>query len=131
MAKSKRPILTDWEAKLMSIIWQKGSACSDDIREALREEGIKRSDSAIRKTLRVMEEKGALSHTIENRTYIYHPLMKQHKVQGDVIRYLSALFFHGSIGSMALRALDEADLSPDVILEMRKKLDEAEKDGRC
>ncbi len=126
MGHPKKPILTEWETKLMHYIWDKGSATADDIREALRDEGIKRSDTAIRKTLRVMEEKGSLTHTVQNRTYVYASKLKRRQVQGEIIRYLSSLFLQGSAGSLALRALDEADLSPEVIEEMRDKLNKAE-----
>ncbi len=125
MGHPNKPKLTGWETKLMHYIWDRGQATADEIREALRAEGLKRSDSAIRKTLRVMEDKGAISHTVQNRTFIYTPNLKRHQVQGEVIRYLSMLLFQGSPVSLALRALDESDLSPDVIAEMRRKLNEA------
>ena len=126
MAHPNKPKLTGWETKLMHYIWDRGHATADEIREALRAEGLKRSDSAIRKILRGMEEKGAISHTVENRTFIYTSNLKRHQVQGELIRYLSALLFQGSVVSLALRALDESDLSPEVIAELRQKLNEAE-----
>ncbi|MFB3786421.1 MAG: BlaI/MecI/CopY family transcriptional regulator, partial [bacterium] len=114
MAHPNKPKLTGWETKLMHYIWDRGHATADDIREALRAEGLKRSDSAIRKILRGMEDKGAISHTVEHRTFIYTSNLKRHQVQGELIRYLSALLFQGSAVSLALRALDESDLSPEV-----------------
>ncbi len=126
MPDHAKPVLTEWETKLMHIIWERGSATADDIREALRDEGLKRSDSAIRKTLRVMEKKGALTHSVLNRAYVYKPKLKQEKMKNDMIKYVSALLFQGSVGHMALHALDVAELNPEVIQEMRKKLDDAE-----
>lgn len=126
MNRPRKSILTEWETKLMHIIWGKGRASSDEIREILREEGIRRSDSALRKTLRVMEAKGVLQHTVENRTFFYESLLKQNQAEKDVIHYLSRLFFGDSVSSMVCRALDEAELTPDVVEKMKQKIGEFE-----
>jgi BlaI family transcriptional regulator, penicillinase repressor len=126
MPRPPKSILTDWETKLMHIIWENDNTSADDIREQLRSENIKRSDSAIRKTLRVMEEKGYIHHTIHNRTYLYKPSIPKKEVERDAIKYISNLFFKNSPGTLAMRALDESELTPELVEQMKKKLEEFE-----
>lgn len=122
MNRKTKPILTEWETQLLKIIWDQKEATSTSIREELERQGFKRSDSAIRKTLRVMEEKDAIQHKVQERTFIYSPVLDQQTAEKRGIEYLSQLLFGGSPASLALRALDEADLTPDMIKAIRKKL---------
>jgi len=122
MNRKVQSILTECETRLMHIIWDQGSATAAEIRKALERQGMKRSDSAIRKTLRVMEEKEAIQHEEQDRTFIYHPVLDQRTAEQKGIEYISRLLFGGSPACLALRALDEADLTPEMIKEIRKIL---------
>lgn len=126
MPRPRKPVLTDWETKIMRIIWEKGSTHADEIRETLRSQGIRRSDSAIRCTLRILEKKGVITHTVKNRTFIYTPRLTRHQAERDVIRHVTNLFYPDSPGSFALRVLDETKLTPEVIQRIREKLREVE-----
>jgi len=119
-----KPILTEWETQLLQILWDLGQGTASDIREVLWERGLRRSDSAIRKTLRVMEEKQAIRHTEKDRAFVYQPLIERNQAERNGIQYLSNMLFGGSVSTLALRALDEADLTPEVIAEIKKKLKE-------
>lgn len=127
MPRPTKTILTDWETALIQIIWEKAPVSASAIREILWERGMKRSDPAIRKTLGVMEEKGAIRHVVHDRTFLYEPIIKQEEAERKGIRYLSSLLFGGSVNSLVMRAIDEADLTPDMIEEIKKRLKEKKK----
>ena len=101
MARPRKSILTDWETRLMHIIWEKGETHADEVREELRSQGIRRSDSAVRFTLRVLEEKGFISHVVQNRTYIYSAKLTREQAEKDVIQHLRKLFFPDSPGAIS------------------------------
>jgi len=127
MPRPTKPILTEWETTLIQIVWDNPSICASEIREILRERDIKRSDPAIRKTLGVMEEKGAIEHNVENRTFLYKALIKKNDAERTGIEYISDLLFGGSVGSLVMRAIDEADLTPQMIKKIKKRLKEKKK----
>ncbi len=127
MPRPTKSILTEWETTLIQIIWDNPSICASEIREILRERDIKRSDPAIRKTLGVMEEKGAIAHHVENRTFLYRALIHQEEAERTGIEYISDLLFGGSVGSLVMRAIDEADLTPQMIKKIKKRLKEKKK----
>ena len=112
MARPRKPILTEWETKVMRIVWQQEHVTADEIREILRSRRIRRSDSAIRTTLRALEKKGAITHTVENRTFIYTPKLSRDQAEKDVIQYLKKVFFPESPGTFAIRVLEETDHIP-------------------
>ena len=126
MPRPRKSILTDGETRIMRIIWEKGKSHADEIRETLRSQGIRRSDSAIRCTLRILEKKGVITHTVKNRTFIYTPKLTRLQAERDVIQHIINLFYPDSPGSFAWRVLDETELTPEVIQKMREKLREVE-----
>lgn len=130
MARPTRKILTEWETQIMRIIWDKGKTYADEIRETLREQGFRRSDSAIRCTLRILEKKGIISHITKSRTFIYSPILTQEQAESDVVNYLKKVFFPDSPGKLALRVLDETELTPEEIQLMKEKLEEAKKNDQ-
>jgi len=127
MARPSKPILTEWETKIMRIIWSLKETYADVVRETLREQGIKRSDSAIRSTLRVLEKKGFVTHETRNRTFFYTPILTQQQAESEAVHYMKKVFFSDSPGTLALRVLDETELTPEVLKKMRTLLKEAKK----
>lgn len=126
MTRPTQPIMTEWETTLMRILWERDGATSQDVRRALRDMGIHRSDSAIRKTLRAMEAKDLVRHETEGRSFVYRPRLGREQAESKGIQYLSRLFFQGSPGELALRAIGESELTPELVGKLRRILDEAE-----
>ena len=62
--------LGELERGILSIIWRLGSVTAEQVREEL-DRPLK--DSTVRTVLRRLEEKGYLSHSLENRTFLYRP----------------------------------------------------------
>ncbi len=127
MARPQKSILTEWETVIMQIVWEKGKTYADEIREILRSKGFKRSDSAIRSTLRILEKKEALTHITQDRTFIYSPVLSREQAESDAVHYMKNVFFPNSPGALAMRVLDETELTPDVIEKMQEMLKEAKK----
>ena len=128
MPRPTNPILTDWEMKLMDIIWEKDTVTAKEIQYILFKQKIVCSDSAIRKTLRVLETKGVLKHSREEKAYIYMPAVVKRSIQSKAIQHLENIFFRGSGDAMFLKMVEDTDISDDAISEMRRILEEKKKD---
>ena len=66
MGRTSAVSLTDREAEIMEQLWKLGTATSEQIRAELS--GAPH-DSTIRTMLRILEEKGFVSHRREGRSY--------------------------------------------------------------
>ena len=123
MVRPKSEILTPWELKLLKIIWKKGKdVTAIDICSELKKQGLPRSNSAIRKTLRILVEKGSLAYKKNGRQFLYYALVHQEDVTNDCIQYLSRLLFGGSLYQLAVNLFNENELTDEFLQEMKKKL---------
>ena len=117
---------TDWELKLLKILWD-GQCCSvDDVREILRIQGFKRSDSAVRKMLHVLVEKGMAASEPDGKTMLYRPLVRQSKVEKSMLRHLIDSVFGGNEEVFLLQAMNEATVTPEIVEKMREMVREHE-----
>jgi BlaI family penicillinase repressor len=100
--------LTDREAEIMEQLWKLGTATSEQIRAKLPGES---HDSTIRTMLRILEEKGFVSHRRERRSFVFQPLVPREKVQGKTLGHIIRRFFSGSPQDLVLRLLEDEQLT--------------------
>ncbi|HUN85707.1 MAG TPA: BlaI/MecI/CopY family transcriptional regulator [Terracidiphilus sp.] len=117
MARSTHPIhdpaeLGELERDILSIVWRFGAVTAERVREEL---GRPLKDSTVRTVLRRLEEKGYLAHTVEDRTFVYHPAESRQKVAGRAVKRIVDWFCEGSVESLLVgmvdsKVLDRAEL---------------------
>src|SRR6266849_2840966 len=108
MGRTSAASLTDREAEIMEQLWKLGTATSEQIRAQLPGES---HDSTIRTMLRILEEKGFVSHRREGRSFVFQPLVPREKVQGKTLGHVIRRFFSGSPQDLVLRLLEDEQLS--------------------
>ena len=101
------------ERQIVDALYRIGSATAAEVRQAIPNPP---SYSAVRATLRILEEKGHIRHEPDGPRYVYRPSVARDQAKRSALRHLLHTFFEGST-SQVLAAL--FDLSP-------KGLDEAE-----
>jgi BlaI family transcriptional regulator, penicillinase repressor len=124
MARRRTRLLTEREAEIMRLLWERGSATAEEVRSALNGEP---HDSTVRTLLRVLEAKGHIRHTTQGKTYVYRPVMAQDKAQRTALRNLLARFFGGSAESLVLRLLEEEHLSAEDLEELLRSSPKSKK----
>lgn len=117
MAKKKKDAqqLGDLEANVMSVVWEKGEATVQDVKDAL-EPGRTLAYTTIMTVMSRLTEKGLLERHKVGRAYVYAPADSQEKVAGSLLRSLVRRLYDGA--SMAAiahlmeseEAVDEAEL---------------------
>jgi predicted transcriptional regulator len=97
MAKPNIPglpsALTRRERQIMDILYKRGRATASEVMEDLP--GHPHS-STVRTQLRVLEEKGHVSHEEEGLRYVYIPAVPRRAARKSALRHLVDTFFDGS-----------------------------------
>src|SRR5262245_51310817 len=93
---SPRKRLSELEHQIMEILWTRGPATSDQVRQAL-EPRRPLKDSTVRTILRRLQEKGYVQHRIEGRTYIYTGVEQPRNLAVRAVRQIIDRFCNGSV----------------------------------
>ena len=85
----------------------------------------------MRTFLRILEDKGHLSHRKEGREFIYRPTRPQKLAARSALRRMLSTFFGGSIDQAVAAYLSDPSnrMSPEEIQRLRKLIDDTEKKG--
>jgi BlaI family transcriptional regulator, penicillinase repressor len=100
--------LGELERGILSIVWRLGQATADQVREEL-DRPLK--DSTIRTVLRRLEEKGYLTHAVEQRTFVYTPAQSPQKVAGRAVQRIVDWFCEGSVEELLVGMVDSKVVS--------------------
>src|ERR1700761_7200288 len=117
MTRRTSESLAEREAQIMDVIWRLGEATAEQVREAMPG---RPHDSTVRTLMRVLEAKGYLTHEARGKAYIYRATVGRQKAQRLALRDVLSRFFAGSAEDLVLRLIEDEDLSPDRLEELRK-----------
>lgn len=117
--------LTSAQREIMEVIWQKGEATVNDVREAL----VAHRDVA-RNTVQTMmvrlEERGWLTHREDGRTFIYRASVPKTTSLGARVAQMVDRLFAGSPEEMVTALIEYRGLSSDEAARIRAMIDAAE-----
>lgn len=117
------------EKEMMDIIYRRGRATAAEVLDDMAEPP---SYSAVRATLRILEEKGHLRHAEEGNRYTYFPTVGRKKASRTALDDLVTTFFDGSAEQVvaALIETHRNDLTDGDFDRLQALIDEARKEGR-
>jgi predicted transcriptional regulator len=117
------------ERQILDVIYERGSASASDVLAALEDPP---SYSAVRALLRILEDKGHLTHDARGGRYVYRPTRPRTQAAKAAVRRLLKTFFGGSAPKAVAALLDASDrrLSPDELDHVAKLIDQARREGR-
>jgi predicted transcriptional regulator len=113
----------------MDVIYRHGSATAAEVKDGLPDAP---SYSAVRAMLRILEEKGHLTHSKDGPRYVYEPTVAPDKARRTALRHLVRTFFDDSAGQAVATLLDVAgdDLSDDELNRLASLIEHARNEGR-
>lgn len=118
-----RPALGKVQLKIMQALWARGRATAREITDDLsREAPI--AHSTVQTLLRQLAEKGAVTHDVEERTFVFRPLYQPDEVATTATRDLLGRVFHGSVFGLVSHLLRHEKVSPEEMARLRALLDE-------
>ena len=117
------------ERQIMDIIYELNEATAAQVLERLPNPP---SYSAVRALLRVLEEKGHLSHKQDGPRYVFVPTLPRDEARENALKHLVNTFFDGSTEKVVAALLDISDekLSEDDYQRLSQLIENARKEGR-
>lgn len=90
------------------------------------------SYSAVRATLRILEQKGLLKHEADGSRYVYKPVLARSKARQSAIEHLLTTFFNGSAAGAVLTLLERpgTELTPQELNRLAKLIEQARNEER-
>ena len=112
--------------EIMQVLWPRGRATAREITEELsRARPI--AHSTVQTLLRKLEAKGAVTHDLEDRTFIFRPLFQQAEVRETATRDLLTRVFNGSVYGLVAHLLQHEPISRDELQRLQKLVEESER----
>lgn len=111
--------LGELERSILVIVWRLGKVTAEQVREAL-DRPLK--DSTIRTVLRRLEEKGYLTHAVENRTFLYRPAESRQRVAGRAVKRIVDWFCEGSVEALLVGMVDSKVLDRDELQRLAERI---------
>lgn len=117
------------EREIMNLLYRDGELTANDLVERLEGQP---SNSAVRTLLRILEEKGHVTHERIGMRYVYKPTVAREKARRSALRHLVSTFFDGSPEEVVSTMLDERSmkLSDEQLAALGRLIQRARKDGR-
>ena len=117
------------ERQIMDFLFQRGKASVGEVMDGIPNPP---GYSAVRATLRTLEQKGRVSHEEDGRAYIYRPTLRRDAARKSALTHVVKTFFDNS-AEQALAALLELKgprLSDAELERVSRLVENAKKEGR-
>lgn len=115
---------------IMQVLWNKGRATARELTDGVNAiEPI--AHSTVQTLLRGLEDKGAVTHQAEGRTFVFVPLVQEHDFKQTATRDLVQRVFGGKVGSLVAHLLKNETVSREEIEEIRKLIEKGSKSKKA
>lgn len=117
------------ERQIIEIVYRLGKASVSDVLEALPDPP---TYSAVRAMLGKLRDKGHLTQEVDGPRYLYRAAVPAERTRKTALKQLVDTFFDGSVDRavVALASLSDADLDPDRLDALAKRIRAARQEGR-
>ena len=93
------------ERQIMDVLFQHGKATAAEVREGMPDAP---SYSAVRAQLRILEEKGHVTHEQDGPRYLYRPTVTKARATRSALKHMVDTFFDGSAERAMAALLDDS-----------------------
>ena len=121
------PRPTDAELEILTVLWSRGPSTVRDVHESVSRRKPAQY-STVLKFLQIMAEKGLVRRDEKQRAHIYEAAQPREWTQQRLAGDLLQRAFGGSATNLLVGALSSRKASKQELAELRKMLDQYEKD---
>jgi BlaI family transcriptional regulator, penicillinase repressor len=118
MRNKKIPIPTTAELRLLQILWDVREGTVEDVVSA-HPEKERPHYKTTQTLLRIMENKGFVTHETRGRVFVFRPLVSRKVIDQLSVQALVSRNFHGSAAGLLINLLESSSIK-------KKELDELE-----
>ena len=123
MARKPSKTLTDGELRIMEVLWDKKSAAVRDVCDVLNENDDV-AYNTVQTMMRILEDKGYLSHHKEGRAFVYTPVVDRKSARSSALKHFLGSFFDGSPKALVQNLIEDENIDKMEIDRLRKLLEE-------
>jgi BlaI family transcriptional regulator, penicillinase repressor len=116
--------LTDAEARVMAVLWQKKTATVADVVTALKKNRTV-SYSTVQTILRILETKAYVAHDKVGRAFIYRPRVDERQARRRALKHLVARMFNGSPSLLVLNVIEDNQIDAQELSRLKKVIEDA------
>jgi BlaI family transcriptional regulator, penicillinase repressor len=99
------------ERHVMHLLWSHDHLTAEALCELLAQRWARRlKDPTVRTVLRRLEEKGYVAHSVDGRTFVYHPTEPRSRVAARAVKNIVDWFCDGSLDEVLVGMVDSAML---------------------
>ena len=117
------------ERQIMDVVFRLGRATAAEIAAGIPDPPTR---DAVRRLIRILEEKGFLRHEVAGQCHVYYPTVEPERARISALDHVVRTHFKGSV-SQAITALLESsavELTDEDLERITALIDEARKEGR-
>jgi predicted transcriptional regulator len=129
MPEAELPRPTDAELEILKVLWRRGPSTVREVFETLGESKTT-GYTTVLKFMQIMAEKGLVVRDESERAHRYEPAAPEDETQRRLVGDLLRKAFDGSAKKLVLQALSTERATADELGEIRRLLDELEKEAR-
>lgn len=116
--------LTDREADVMQVLWERGPSTVAEVREHLSDE---LAYTTVLTVLRILEDKGYAKHDEEGRAHRYSATIARDLARRSALRALAQKFFQGSTELLFTHLVSDTRLTDAEIGRIKRLLNQRPK----
>ena len=124
--EAKTPKLGRVQLQIMQVLWAKGGATAREITDELnRQSKTPIAHSTVQTLLRKLEEKGAVTHESQGRTFVFRAMHDESAVATSATHDLLSRVFHSSVSGLVAHLLKHEKISDEEMAQLKKLIEEA------
>jgi BlaI family transcriptional regulator, penicillinase repressor len=120
--KATKAELGELERDVMKIVWTHDSVTAEAVREKL-DRGLK--EATIRTVLRRLEDKGLVTHEVDNRTFVYTAAEARERVAARAVKRIVDWFCDGSVDEVLVGMVDSDMLDKAQLDRLAERIEQA------
>jgi predicted transcriptional regulator len=119
--RPKSPTLTPQELRIMTVVWERGTATVRDVYEALRAQR-RVAYTTVMTMMNVLERKGHLKKQTQGRSYVYEPTRSRNQTVRALVRDFLNRVFGGSAEPLLVHLIEDRRLSRQELEELTRRI---------
>ena len=123
--RPKLNTLTPQELEIMKLVWERESATVRDIYEALLEKR-KIAYTTVMTMMKILETKGYLKKTRQDRAFLYRPTRPKNQVIGGMLREFIDRVFNGAAEPLVVHLVKDKRLREKDLEKIVRMIEESE-----
>jgi len=124
MARKPTPMLTDAEARLMAVLWERERATVADVLASVRSKKPL-TYSTVQTMMRILEEKGYARHEKVGRAFVYRAAVDAKQARRRALKHLVSRLFDNSPSLLVLNVLEDEQIDAAELKRLKRLIEDA------